>query len=70
MRASNERLMGFRKPPAQTVFGNAIPEPKMTAYAWWWLFTRVLLPITIVGSLLDFAAQWLFGVCVGLWCLG
>jgi len=61
--------MALRKPAPQTVFGHAIPEPKMTGYAWWWLFTRLLLPITVLGSLLDLGAQWLFGICVGLWCL-
>ncbi|MEZ5658737.1 MAG: hypothetical protein R3E83_09440 [Burkholderiaceae bacterium] len=61
--------MALRKPAPQTVFGHVIPEPKMTGYAWWWLFTRLLLPITVAGSLLDLGAQWLFGICVGLWCL-
>jgi hypothetical protein len=61
--------MGLRKPPAQSVFGQTIPEPRFTGYAWWWIFTRVLLPVTVLGSVFDLAAQWLFGVCVGLWCL-
>ena len=64
-----QRLMSLRKPPAEAVFGQTIPEPRFTPYAWWWLASRVLLPITLLGSLLDLAVQWWFGVCVGLWCL-
>lgn len=61
--------MRLRKPPPESVFGHVIPEPRLTPHAWWWLATRVLLPVTVAGSLLDLAVQWLFGVCVGLWCM-
>ena len=33
------------------------------------LLAWATLPVLVVGSLLDLAVQWLFGVCVGLWCV-
>jgi len=27
------------------------------------------LPVLVLGNLADFAIQWLFGWCVGFWCV-
>lgn len=65
--------MGWRdkfrpKGPVQTVMGQRIPEPRPTWQGLVLLFIVISVPVLIVGSLLDVAVQWLFGVCTGLWC--
>lgn len=57
------------KARAQAVLGHTINEPRLTSWAYLWLLMWVGLPVTLVGMLLDLLAQWMFGVCTGLWCM-
>jgi hypothetical protein len=57
------------KTPVQTVLGHRIPETRLTARAIVLLVAGIGLPVLVVGTLLDLLVQWLFGWCVGLWCL-
>jgi hypothetical protein len=56
-------------PPSQTVMGHRIEGPRMTAAGAWLLAWSVGLPILLLGLTLDLALEWMFGWCVGLWCL-
>lgn len=53
----------------QTISGKKIPEPRLTLMAVWLAFLWIGLPILVVGGALDLAAQLIFGVCTGLWCV-
>jgi hypothetical protein len=55
--------------PHESVLGHVLPEPRLTAVGVLLLAAWVTVPVLVVGSLLDLLVQWLFGVCVGLWCL-
>lgn len=57
------------KARTQTILGHTLPEPRLTAAGLTLLMLAATLPVLIIGSLLDLAVQWLFGVCVGLWCI-
>lgn len=57
------------KTPVQTVMGHTIPEPAMTPRAYALLVLYVGLPVLLIGMSLDLLVQWLFGWCVGFWCL-
>jgi len=52
----------------QTIAGHKLPEPRITPMAIWLGFLWVGLPILVAGGLLDLIAQFVFGVCTGLWC--
>jgi hypothetical protein len=58
----------FRRKP-ENVLGHVLPEPRLTSAGVALLLAWATLPVLVVGSLLDLAVQWLFGVCVGLWCM-
>ncbi|MGB7183111.1 MAG: hypothetical protein WA888_00185 [Burkholderiaceae bacterium] len=60
--------MAFRKSKPETVMGHTLPEPQMTIAAWGVLLVRLLLPVLVIGSVLDLLAQIFFGICTGLWC--
>jgi len=53
----------------ETISGHKIREPRLTLTAIWLAFLWIGLPILVIGGLLDLAAQLLFGVCTGLWCI-
>ncbi len=53
----------------QTISGKKIAEPRLTLMAVWLAFLWIGLPILIIGGALDLAAQLIFGVCTGLWCV-
>ena len=53
----------------QTISGKKIAEPRLTFMAVWLAFLWIGLPILVIGGALDLAAQLLFGVCTGLWCI-
>lgn len=57
-----------RKIKPETVMGHTLPEPKLTVAAGLLIAWRVLLPVLVIGSVLDLLVQWIFGVCTGLWC--
>ena len=58
-----------RPTKTQEIMGQTLPEPRITPMAIWLVFLWIGLPILVVGGVLDFAVQILFGVCTGLWCL-
>jgi hypothetical protein len=51
------------------VLGHSLPEPRITLAGAVLLALAVSVPVLVLGSLLDLFVQWVFGVCVGLWCL-
>lgn len=57
------------KPPVQTVLGHRIAPPRVTARAIVLILLWAGLPVLALGMALDLLTQWLFGWCVGLWCL-
>lgn len=52
----------------QTIAGHKLPEPRITPMAIWLGFLWVGVPILVAGGLLDLIAQFVFGICTGLWC--
>ena len=56
-------------PPSQTVMGHRIEGPRMTAAGAWLLAWSIGAPVLLLGLALDLALEWIFGWCVGLWCL-
>ena len=57
------------KTPVQTVMGHTIPEPAMTGRAYALLALSVAPTVLLTGMSLNLLVQWLFGWCVGFWCL-
>ena len=53
----------------ENVLGHALPEPRITLAGALLLALAVSVPVLVLGSLLDLFVQWIFVVCVGLWCL-
>jgi len=58
-----------REREAHTVLGYDIPRPRATAAGIAYLLMYLAIPVVIAGNLLDFAVQWLFGWCIGIWCV-
>jgi hypothetical protein len=58
----------LRKRP-ENVLGHVLPEPRLTPVGVLLIAAWVSVPVLVLGSLLDLAVQWAFGVCVGLWCV-
>lgn len=54
---------------SQTVMGHRIEGPRMTVAGAWFLAWSVGGPVLLLGLALDLALEWIFGWCVGLWCL-
>ena len=48
--------------------GHRIAEPRYTWQAGFWIGMYVLLPLFLLGSLIDGLIQLTTGVCTGLWC--
>lgn len=58
------------KPKSATdVLGHVLPEPRLTPLGMVLIAAWVSVPVLLLGSLLDLAVQWLFGACVGVWCV-
>jgi len=53
----------------ENVLGHLLPEPRITLAGALLLALAVSVPVLVLGSLLDLFVQWIFDVCVGLWCL-
>jgi len=51
------------------VLGHDIPRPRLTAAGVGYLLVYLGVPVIIAGNLLDFIVQWLFGWCIGIWCV-
>ncbi len=58
-----------RESGSHRVLGHDIPKPRLTAAGMAYLLAYLAIPVVIAGNLLDFAVQWLFGWCVGVWCI-
>ncbi len=52
----------------ETVMGHRIAEPRYTWQTGFWIGVYVLLPLFLLGSLIDVLIQLTTGVCTGLWC--
>jgi hypothetical protein len=51
------------------IFGHDLPKPRLTRTGMALCGLYLGVPVVILGNLLDFLVQWLFGWCVGVWCL-
>ena len=58
----------FTRQKLETVMGHRIPEPRYTWQALVWLTLYLLLPIFLLGTLIDALIQLTTGVCTGVWC--
>jgi len=58
----------FKRQKLETVMGHQIAEPRYTWQAGFWIGAYVLLPLFLLGSLIDGLIQLTTGVCTGLWC--
>lgn len=52
----------------QTVMGHRIPEPRPTWLAAVWVLLVFVLPVFLLGSLVDLVVQLVSGHCTGFWC--
>jgi hypothetical protein len=53
---------------AETVMGHRLEEPRLTFMAVIWVLVYAVLPIVVIGSLLDLLVQQMTGQCTGFWC--
>jgi len=51
------------------VLGHDIPRPRLTGAGAAFLLLYLGLPVLVLGNVLDLLVQWLFGWCVGVWCV-
>lgn len=58
----------FKRQQLETVMGQRIAEPRYTWQAAMWVGIYLLLPLLLLGSLIDVLIQLTTGVCTGLWC--
>jgi hypothetical protein len=58
----------FKRQKLETVMGHRIAEPRYTWQTGFWIGVYVLLPLFLLGSLIDVLIQLTTGVCTGLWC--
>ena len=58
----------FTRQKLETVMGHRIAEPRYTWQTGFWIGVYVLLPLFLLGSLIDVLIQLTTGVCTGLWC--
>ena len=58
----------FQRRQGSKVMGYRIAEPRPTLLAVFWALYYLVLPVLLVGMLLDLVVQWFTGYCTGLWC--
>jgi hypothetical protein len=58
----------FRRPNADSVMGYRIQEPRPTWLAACWVVLYLMLPVLLLGMLLDLLVQAVTGYCSGFWC--
>lgn len=58
----------FKRTPVQTIMGQRIAEPRLTAWALLWLMLYLGLPVLLLGTLVDLIVQATTGACTGVWC--
>lgn len=46
-----------------------IPGARLTGAGWVLCLVYLGVPVLVLGNLADLLVQWLFGWCVGLWCV-
>ena len=51
------------------IFGHDLPKPRLTLAGSLWCLLYLAAPVLVLGSALDALAQWIFGWCLGLWCM-
>jgi hypothetical protein len=51
------------------VLGHDLPKPRLTPIGLILCLVYLGLPVVILGNLLDLLVQWMFGWCIGVWCL-
>ncbi len=61
--------VAMTKPAANAIFGHDLPKPRLTGAGAGWCMLYLGGPVLLLGSALDALAQWLFGWCLGLWCM-
>ena len=59
----------MKKTDAHTILGYDLPKPRLTVVGALWCMVYLGVPVLLLGSLLDALAQWLFGWCLGWWCV-
>lgn len=51
------------------VMGHDIERVRPTALGVFWIFVYLVFPILFLGNLIDLMFQYLFGWCIGIWCV-
>ena len=51
------------------VMGHDIARVRPTALGIFWIFVYLVFPILFLGNLIDLMFQYLFGWCIGVWCV-
>lgn len=59
----------MRRAKLQTVAGQRLPPPRPTVVGVLVVLGHTIVPVLVIGGLLDLGMQVGFGVCTGLWCL-
>jgi hypothetical protein len=59
----------MKKTAEHTILGHDLPKPRLTLAGALWCMVYLGVPVLLLGSLLDALAQWLFGWCLGWWCV-
>lgn len=57
------------QPAPSSVLGHHIPRVRPTGWGIFWALVYLGLPVFFLGNLLDFMFQYLFGWCIGVWCV-
>ena len=52
----------------ETVMGYRLEEPRLTFMVVVWVLIYAVLPVLVIGSLLDLLVQQMTGQCTGFWC--
>lgn len=56
-------------PQDRAILGHDMPKARLTAAGWAWGALYLGLPIVLLGNVMDFVFQWMFGWCIGVWCI-
>jgi hypothetical protein len=61
-------LSRFQRSKVEEVMGHRISEPRPTLWAAFWVIVYLIVPVLLLGMLIDLLIQGVTGHCVGLWC--
>jgi succinate-acetate transporter protein len=56
-------------PKTPRVMGHVIPRARLTAAGFFWIFVYLVVPVIVLGNLIDFMFQYFLGWCIGVWCV-